>query len=116
MTSNFIKKTLALQAKKIRSVKLVQMKEKKHLNKLITAKISNLIHSELKKVKFAEKVHQTKGNDYEKSKLNKSSRKKNKNSKLRFKASSTPLLKEELLDFMVTNAKKLKKGTQYNTL
>jgi hypothetical protein len=101
-----------LQAKKLRTSQLTEIKEKKHLNKLICSKISDLVHKELTQVKFAEKVHQTKGIDSDKGKLNKSNRKKNKNSKIRFKASSTPHLKEELLDFLVTNARKLKKVNQ----
>jgi hypothetical protein len=109
----FRQKSLVLQAKKIRNAQLVEIKEKKHLNKLICSKISQLLHKELTEVKFSEKIHQIKGNDHlEKSKSSKNSRKKNKNSKIRFKANSTSHLKEDLLDYLVVDAKKVKKGKQ----
>lgn len=107
-----MKKNIALQTEKIRKAQLIEKKEKLHLNKLICSKISQIMHKELLKVKFTERVWNNSKNEEIQSetvKTAKNSRKK-KNTKIRLKANSSSNLKEELLDYMVTTSKKLKQG------
>ena len=87
---------------------LTKTLEKHHLNKLIASRVARVVHQELRQVKFSEKVYQTRKDDTVKS--GKGSRKKTKNSKIRFKASKTEHLSEALLDFLVIREKKLKQG------